>query len=173
MMARDRREYHRTLRATPGYQDLQRAKDQARKLDPVYAAKERERERLRSIKRRSRAAEQLNREARVRHAERMANDVAYREAKARHALRWIKANPAKALANVARRDAQKLRAIPAWADKDEIRAIYAAAAASRLEVDHIVPLRSPFVCGLHVSANLQLIASRDNKTKGNRHWPDR
>ena len=68
--------------------------------------------------------------------------------------------------------------MPAWADVDEIKVFYQAAAVRRsagfkCEVDHIVPLRSPYVCGLHVPAHLQLLESRSNKAKGNRHWPDR
>jgi hypothetical protein len=38
-------------------------------------------------------------------------------------------------------------------------------------VDHIVPLVSDKVCGLHTFANLQLLEGRANKSKGNRVWP--
>ena len=172
MTVRDRREYHKSLRASPGYQERERAKKHARMLDPVYAEKERTRERLRSAKRRAKDRERINELARVRHAKRM-DDPQYRLAKASHSLKWIKANPAKALANVVRRDVQRLRAMPVWADRVAISSIYAAARAAECEVDHIVPLRSPHVCGLHVPENLQLIDSRSNKLKGNRHWPDR
>lgn len=177
MIKRDRREYHRALRASAGYSEGERIKEEERRLDPVYLKKERERERLRSIKRRANDREKLNAHARARHAERMRADPEYRQSKAMHSLRWIKSNPAKALANVTRRDAQKLQAIPAWADQEQIKAIYHEAAVRRAagiecEVDHIVPLRSPYVCGLHVPANLQLLESRANKAKGNRHWPD-
>lgn len=177
-MKRDRREYHRALRAQPCYAEQQRLKEVARREDPAYLAKEQERERVRSIRRRAAQRELLNERARLRHVERMASDPVYRESKAAHSLRWIKSNPAKASENVARRDAQKLRAMPAWADRGQIKAIYDAAAGRRAagiecEVDHIVPLRSPYVCGLHVAANLQLLESRSNKAKGNRHWPDR
>ena len=42
----------------------------------------------------------------------------------------------------------------------------------RWHVDHIVPLKSKIVCGLHCSANLQVIPAIINSSKGNRVWPD-
>jgi hypothetical protein len=105
-------------------------------------------------------------------------DPEYRDGKARNALRWVKKNPAKCNAAVMQRDAQKLRATAAWADKDHIQAFYDVAYAYKVafgikyEVDHIVPLRSNLVCGLHVGDNLQLLDPYQNKAKGNRYWPD-
>jgi hypothetical protein len=40
------------------------------------------------------------------------------------------------------------------------------------EVDHIVPLQSPLVCGLHNEFNLRVITRFENRSKNNRHWPD-
>lgn len=63
-------------------------------------------------------------------------------------------------------------ATPTWANMGAISAIYYQAAASGMHVDHIVPLRSRLVCGLHVEANLRPMPGLENQRKGNRHWPD-
>lgn len=76
------------------------------------------------------------------------------------------------------RNAQKVNATVAWADIDVINSIYEAAVALSIEtcsafhVDHIVPLQSDFVCGLHVQDNLQILSASENMSKGNHWWPD-
>lgn len=92
--------------------------------------------------------------------------------------RYQKANPAVNAAKTARRRAGKLQATPAWANSFFISEAYALAKL-RTErfvfswhVDHIIPLVSPIVCGLHVENNLQVIPGADNISKSNRHWPD-
>lgn len=77
----------------------------------------------------------------------------------------------------ARRRASKLKATPSWADTEHITSLYLIAALCKekgydVHVDHIVPLNSDLVCGLHCEANLQLLYAYDNISKGNRHWPD-
>lgn len=67
------------------------------------------------------------------------------------------------------------KATPDWlssVDKFRMRTIYRDAKARGLTVDHIVPLRSSLVCGLHVPWNLQIISDADNQRKGNKYWPD-
>lgn len=87
---------------------------------------------------------------------------------------WARRNAGTVNAKNARRHAAKLQATPAWANRVEIRAIYEAAAllGPAFHVDHIVPLRSKRVCGLHCEANLRIIPAALNASKHNRHWPD-
>lgn len=66
---------------------------------------------------------------------------------------------------------------PLWADVERIRAVYACnramrAAGNDTEVDHVIPLTHPLVCGLHVPSNLQILPRRDNAAKSNHHWPN-
>ena len=77
----------------------------------------------------------------------------------------------------ARRRTTKKQATPAWADIEAIREYYRAARAFRkygydFHVDHIVPLKSPLVSGLHTEANLRLLPGAENRSKHNRFWPD-
>lgn len=74
--------------------------------------------------------------------------------------------------------AQTVRATPFWSDRVSVREFYREAKRLTREtgelhvVDHIVPKISPYVCGLHVPANLQVIHWRDNTAKANLWWPD-
>lgn len=92
--------------------------------------------------------------------------------------RWQAKNPDKLAANVAKRRSRKLQATPSWANEFFIAEAYRLAklreqvCGGKWNVDHIVPLRSKLVCGLHVEHNLRVIPALDNRRKSNRHWPD-
>lgn len=89
-----------------------------------------------------------------------------------------KANPAKYNSYVRKRQASKLNAAPEWANDFFIAEIYDLAVRRtrttkiKWHVDHIVPLQSKLVCGLHVHTNLQVLTAVANRVKGNRAWPD-
>ena len=89
-------------------------------------------------------------------------------------LEWKKENPHLVTAMAANRRAQKKSATPSWANSFFIREAYHLAKLRTKctgfvwEVDHIYPLQSPIVCGLHVEHNLQVITATMNRSKGNR-----
>lgn len=92
-------------------------------------------------------------------------------------IAWRSRNAVKDAERAARRRALIRRAIPGWASREAIEAFYADAAKLSAEtgiaheVDHIVPLQSPLVCGLHCESNLRVIPARENMSKRNLHWP--
>jgi hypothetical protein len=67
---------------------------------------------------------------------------------------------------------------PCWASKEAILAFYeeaqivSASTGVMHHVDHIVPLTSKCVSGLHCEANLRVIPGAENLSKANRKWPD-
>jgi len=91
---------------------------------------------------------------------------------------WSKENRDLISRNRAHRRAALKLATVAWADQKAIRAVYARALRLTMEtgqehvVDHIVPLQSAVVCGIHVEHNLRAIPLLENSSKGNRWWPD-
>jgi hypothetical protein len=91
---------------------------------------------------------------------------------------WKLANKDRVIESTSRRRAMKLCATPSWSSSKDCAAIYAKAAlltattGVKHHVDHIVPMRSKTVCGLHVPANLQVLPAIENIVKGNRSWPD-
>lgn len=92
--------------------------------------------------------------------------------------KWDKANRATRTANLWKYRAQKRQASPLWADYSKIKEFYVSANGLSMllgewyHVDHIVPLQSEFVCGLHCEHNLQILPATENISKGNRWWPD-
>lgn len=84
------------------------------------------------------------------------------------------------LANSARRPyiEQVLLSMPPWVSVTALRSIQERARWLTVmtgvphEVDHIVPLRHPLVCGLTVPWNLQILPARVNNAKSNTWCPD-
>jgi hypothetical protein len=68
----------------------------------------------------------------------------------------------------------KRRAIPSWFEHEKvlIEKVYEMAGVLGMQVDHIVPINSKLVCGLHCWHNLQLLAPSENRSKSNSYWPD-
>lgn len=101
-----------------------------------------------------------------------------REKKRIACLNWKRANIEYARAADRARWALTRQPGLSWIDREEILQIYfLAVTATKLfgepyEVDHIVPVRSKLVCGLHVPWNLQIIKRSENRARGNRSWPD-
>ncbi len=96
----------------------------------------------------------------------------YSEEKTIKKLEWMKRNKARCNAIGARYRAKLKQATPPWSDKQAILDVYMEAEYFGLEVDHIVPINSKLVCGLHIWENLQLLTRLENIKKGNRVWPD-
>lgn len=115
------------------------------------------------------------------------------ERKNENARAWRKANPIVdsehhrryressshiVAASSMRRIATKLMATPAWINEFFVEEAYALAklrektTGIKWHVDHVVPLKSEIVCGLHVEQNFAVIPARENIRKGNRFWPD-
>lgn len=100
-----------------------------------------------------------------------------RERRAETYAAWAKANPDAINALIAKRTTAKKRAIPPWANLKAIKAFYTEAlrltreTGVRHEVDHIVPLQSDVVCGLHCEANLRVITKFENQSKKNKLLP--
>lgn len=78
----------------------------------------------------------------------------------------------------ARRRALTTKATPKWANEFFISEAYhlaklrTKATGVQWHVDHIVPLNSKLVCGLHVEHNLRVIPGKENIRKQNKFWPD-
>lgn len=87
-------------------------------------------------------------------------------------------HPDKKRAERANRRANEIHACPKWLSDFDKFAIFEAYDLSRRRkiatglahhVDHIVPLRGKFVCGLHVAINLQVIPATTNLRKGRKY----
>ena len=114
-----------------------------------------------------------------------------REHKVKKAAEWVKNNPDKYKVNAKRcyektklkrfayqalARAKRRNAVPKWFNsiKEDVQKIYIEARTKTLEtgipheVDHIIPLVSEYVCGLHVPNNLRVITQFENRSKQNK-----
>lgn len=91
---------------------------------------------------------------------------------------WKENNRVQVRADTKARRRKHREATPVWLSrkqKSEIRQIYQIAitmtqtTGEQYVVDHIVPLRSEVVCGLHVPWNLRVITQEENLAKSNKH----
>jgi hypothetical protein len=93
-------------------------------------------------------------------------------------IAWRKSNHHRLLSICAKRRAYKKRATVSWADMEKVRSLYKLSQDLSKEtgithhVDHIVPINSEYVCGLHWEGNLQVIPYNENITKSNKVWPN-
>jgi hypothetical protein len=87
---------------------------------------------------------------------------------------YAKSHPDVFAIRCAFRKAAKLNATPPWCDLDAVAEVYQRARKLSLatgiayEVDHIIPLRSKRVCGLHIPQNLQILTRTENRRKHNK-----
>jgi len=106
-----------------------------------------------------------------------------KESIAKRSSAYSKNNPEKMNAHTAKHRAKKLQAVPVWDINNEetklfLQSIYRLSSSftklhqTVFNVDHIIPLQSDLVCGLHTPANLRIITASENSSKGNRRWVD-
>jgi hypothetical protein len=111
-------------------------------------------------------------------AEVRARSAAWTKANRDKRMSYVKANTHKTNIRTARRRARKLQATPTWSDEFVISEAYELAVLRSKatgiihHVDHVVPLQSKQVCGLHCEFNLRVIPGDDNLRKSNTRWPD-
>lgn len=98
--------------------------------------------------------------------------------KNRYRKAWKHANPEIVTADIRNRRRKHRDATPAWLTLEQrgaMRDLYLMAmrmtktTGAPYVVDHIVPLRNPSVCGLHVPWNLQVLTREENLKKSNKH----
>lgn len=171
--ARSRRKWELTSQARRDEKNARR-REKAQENPEIRLAKRRERR----IRNRD-AQRQADRAWKQENKEKVSAQTAARRLVRRDELNAMQrarhhANPGKYNARTAKRAAFKKRALPAWADLLAIQEFYVEAARLTIstgvkhEVDHIVPLDSPLVCGLHVQSNLEVKTQRENRKKSNK-----
>jgi hypothetical protein len=94
-----------------------------------------------------------------------------RQQKERHE-RWRIKNAGHVRSESKKRKIKIKQATPPWFESKDVEIVYKKAVEFGFDVDHIVPINSDIVCGLHCHDNLQLLHKSVNCSKKNRYWPD-
>lgn len=96
-----------------------------------------------------------------------------REYNQRYHVEYYAKHKAEYLAKYIARRSLKARALPSWANLKKMESLYGEArrltalTGIKHEVDHIIPLTSDVVCGLHVEINMRVITRYQNRKKSN------
>ena len=87
---------------------------------------------------------------------------------------WHKKNRDKVSESNRYRKRKLNSATPTWVDRNALRALekerveLERRTGIKFEIDHIIPIKNPLFCGLHVPWNLQIVTANYNNSKGNR-----
>ncbi|WP_043421641.1 hypothetical protein [Azonexus hydrophilus] len=126
---------------------------------------------------------QTNRDRQRARAERVKRERAEWEAKNQHIIQQVEddldqlVGTRRTRLSARRRYAEK-QAKPKWFEADKVKMMYEKRdelnerLGLKLEVDHIIPIQSSTVCGLHCWANLQLLDADLNGVKTNDYQQD-
>lgn len=127
-------------------------------------------------KKRRRGYYQMNRDSLL--ASQRVKQAENREAFYTYYKEWRDRNRDKVNARCLQRIRDIKKATPGWANVEAIEKLRELARFKTLEtgidwnVDHIVPIKSKYVCGLHCEDNMRVITAKENMEKHNKHWPD-
>ena len=108
----------------------------------------------------------LNNKNKIKESKRLSRLKNKNKVKETKRLYHLKNPHIKNIANAKRR-ASKLKATPKFANLKKIKEIYKNCPKG-YHVDHIIPLNSKLVCGLHVEWNLQYLTQSANSLKSNK-----
>ena len=170
----ERREYLRAKSRRYYTENRERAAETQKQYYEANRERIRERQRQYHAENREQRREYLKRYAEVHGSRLLRYRKRYREDN-RDLIRsrqadYRKRNLKKLIADAAARRARQMRATPPWANSDAIKQIYENCPKGQ-HVDHIVPLKSKLVCGLHVETNLQYLPASLNSQKNNKFIP--